>query len=42
MNPTQVSSKSQVAVVIGIDLAKDHCDVVGYAANNKICLTKCG
>lgn len=42
MNPTQVSSKSQVAVVIGIDLAKDHCDVVGYGANNKICLTKCG
>ena len=42
MNPTQVSSKSQVAVVIGIDLAKDHCDVVGYGANNKICFTKCG
>lgn len=42
MNPTQVSSKSQAAIVIGIDLAKDHCDVVGYGANNKICLTKCG
>ncbi len=35
MNATQVSSKSQVAVVIGIDLAKHHCDVVGYGAITK-------
>ncbi len=42
MKPTRVSSKSRVAGVIGIDLAKDHCDVVGYGANNKICIIKCG
>lgn len=40
MNATQVSSKNQVAVVIGIDLAKDHCDVVAYNADNKICFTQ--
>ena len=40
MNATQVSSKNQVAVVIGIDLAKDHCDVVAYNADNKTCFTQ--
>lgn len=40
MNATQVSSNNQFAMVIGIGLTKDHCEFVGYDANNKICLTK--
>ena len=40
MNSTQVFEKRKIAVAIGIDLAKDHCDVVAYNANNKICFTK--
>ena len=28
MNSTQVFEKRKIAVAIGIDLAKDHCDVV--------------
>ena len=30
MNSTQVFEKCKIAVAIGIDLAKDHCDVVAY------------
>lgn len=30
MNTTQVFEKRKIAVAIGIDLAKDHCDVVAY------------
>ena len=30
MNSTQVFEKRKIAVAIGIDLAKDHCDVVAY------------
>ena len=37
MNSTQVFEKRKIAVTIGIDLAKDHCDVVAYNADNKIC-----
>ena len=40
MNSTQVFEKCKIAVAIGIDLAKDHCDVVAYNADNKICFTK--
>lgn len=40
MNSTQVFEKCKIAVAIGIDLAKDHCDVVAYNAYNKICFTK--
>lgn len=40
MNTTQVFEKRKIAVAIGIDLAKDHCDVVAYNADNKICFTK--
>ena len=40
MNSTQVFEKRKIAVAIGIDLAKDHCDVVAYNADNKICFTK--
>lgn len=40
MNSTQVCEKRKIAVTIGIDLAKDHCDVVAYNADNKICFTK--
>ena len=40
MNSTQVFEKRKIAVTIGIDLAKDHCDVVAYNADNKICFTK--
>lgn len=36
MNTTQVFEKRKIAVAIGIDLAKDHCDVVAYNADNKI------
>ena len=35
MNTTQVFEKRKIAVAIGIDLAKDHCDVVAYNADNK-------
>ena len=35
MNSTQVFEKRKIAVAIGIDLAKDHCDVVAYNADNK-------
>ena len=40
MNSTQVFEKRKIAVAIGIDLAKDHCDVVAYNADNKICFSK--
>ena len=40
MNSTQVFEKCKIAVAIGIDLAKDHCDVVAYNADNKICFSK--
>ena len=40
MISTQVCEKRKIAVTIGIDLAKDHCDVVAYNADNKICFTK--
>ena len=40
MNATQVFEKRKIAVAIGIDLAKDHCDVVAYNADNKICFSK--
>lgn len=40
LNSTQVFEKCKIAVAIGIDLAKDHCDVVAYNADNKICFTK--
>ena len=40
MNSTQVFEKCKIAVAIGIDLAKDHCDVVAYNADYKICFTK--
>ena len=38
MNTTQNSTKSKIVKVIGVDLAKDHCDVIGYDENGKICL----
>ena len=38
MNTTQNSPKSKIVKVIGVDLAKDHCDVIGYDENGKICL----
>ena len=38
MNTTQTSTKSKIVKVIGVDLAKDHCDVIGYDENGKICL----
>ena len=37
MNTTHNSTGRKVAKVIGIDLAKDHCDAVGYDENRKIC-----
>ena len=40
MNTTQVFEKRKIAVAIGIDLAKDHCDVVAYNADNKVCFSK--
>ena len=40
MNTTQNSTKSKIVKVIGVDLAKDHCDVIGYDENGKICLRK--
>ncbi|MFQ9285700.1 MAG: hypothetical protein ACLR3J_07845 [Sutterella wadsworthensis] len=40
MNSTQVFEKRKIAVAIGIDLAKDHCDVVAYNADNKVCFSK--
>ena len=40
MNTTQNSTKSKIVKVIGVDLAKDHCDVIGYNENGKICLRK--
>ena len=40
MNSTQVFEKRKIAVASGIDVAKDHCDVVAYNADNKICFTK--
>ena len=40
MNTTQNSTKSKIVKVICVDLAKDHCDVIGYDANGKICLRK--
>ena len=39
MNSTQVFEKRKIAVAIGIDLAKDHCDVVAYNADNKVCFS---
>ena len=36
MNTTQNSTKSKIVKVIGVDLAKDHCDVIGYDENGKI------
>ena len=33
MNTTQNSTKSKIVKVIGVDLAKDHCDVIGYDEN---------
>ena len=38
MNTTQNSTKSKIVKVIGVDLAKDHCDVIGYDENGIICL----
>ena len=38
MNTTQNSTKSKIVKVIGVDLAKDHCDVIGYDENGKIWL----
>ena len=40
MNSTQVFEKRKIAVAIGIDLAKDHCDVVAYNTDNKVCFSK--
>ena len=40
MNTTQVFEKRKIAVAIGIDLAKDHCDVVAYNPKNKETLTR--
>ena len=37
MNTTHNSTGRKIAKVIGIDLAKDHCDAVGYDENRKIC-----
>ena len=37
MNTTHNSTGRKIAKVIGIDLAKDHCDAVGYDENQKIC-----
>ena len=37
MNTTHNSTGRKVAKVIGIDLAKDRCDAVGYDENRKIC-----
>ena len=36
MNTTHNSTGRKIAKVIGIDLAKDHCDAVGYDENRKI------
>ena len=39
MNTTQNSTKSKIVKVIGVDLAKDHCDVIGYDENGKMGLS---
>lgn len=42
MNTTQVFEKRKIAVAIGIDLAKDHCDVVAYNADGSVRISVSG